>query len=372
MHSEKIVKIIRSIDSIVYRATYNDVDIIKHHYNIYDIANLLMPKREYIDDLNFRSKLFISHVLIDVPENMYYCNKLLHRISKFTNDNTYFMHNGYLTNKGGTDDSLYAESNFQKVLNCTVSNANNIYTGKYIFGTYVNKKGNIDCALINIDTNNNKINAKTINKTYVIDFIDVYLFYAGGTEHYLENPYFVPFIDIHCKNTLLYNCENLNKSSLIKLNETISYDYYKNIIKTSKKDYLNNFHVINKYSDQNKSESLNLLDTYFIKSEENILTIKPYMFGHLVNNDSILCNVNTIFNRNNHYETNIKINKLKIFFDHVTKNKIPKIYEMIESELIEDILELTNLCDYFHIKIYLDYFKNIIQNEYFMNLFLCG
>lgn len=69
------------------------------------------------------------------------------------------------------------------------------------------------------------------------------------------------------------------------------------------------------------------------------------------------------------YKTELPFEIIKIIFQYFISNKLPKLYEMTENKLIEHIIEIRNLCDYFNIQIYIDYFNTITNNNDFNEIF---
>ena len=101
-----------------------------------------------------------------------------------------------------------------------------------------------------------------------------------------------------------------------------------------------------------------------------LVLIKPFLFAHLVCNNSPLCNVDPSFLRQPIYETNLTGDQMKLFLSYLIKCDIPTLSDLIENQLIEVIYDITGICNYFNISIYVDYFNQITNNILFGQLFL--
>ena len=235
---------------------------------------------------------------------------------------------------------------------------NFIYEGKYVFGIYFDKEGYPQIHSINITEFGIKI--ETVREKLILDFMDVYLMsfpnHCNIPEDFEKNK-FVPFVEVH--DIILYNCNNLNQKAFLQLHNCLPYHKFNNELDGRRKIFFSNYndHLI--------------LDNYDIEcSDKTNFRLKPFLFGHLVYENSILNIVEHHFPHKTVFRCNLDFNKVKKFFcDYMYMNRIPKLCELVENRLVENIGELYYLCDYFNIQIYLDYFKIIISHESFQDLF---
>lgn len=338
--------------------------------NIYDINRTLFSNNQWVYTSNLENKLIISHVLVFETIKKYENNQqrtienVLKQIVAVSKENITFLHDGEFTNQCSTGRSLckitFDQKPKENIINFDKNDDINkhIFFGTFLFGTYIDKNGYIYCALLKFDFDKNKINVQTFKKKLVIDFSDVYLYCTR--DKICDRPGDAMLISFF----LIYgnNFFNLDRNIFMGLHKNIPYICYQKKLKKKRKKFISNI---------NNSESI--LDTYKIICHNNTsLIIKPIQFGHLISSKSILRNVFNNFTRDTTYFVDIDIDKLKIFFEFVIQNKIPRLYEIIENKLIENMLELKNLCDYFNIQIYLEYFDFIIGTYNFEKLFVAS
>lgn len=348
--------------------------------NIATFTGILFKNNQMTLKSTFTNKLFISHVFVpEPPRHRFTINRgstpppqylfMPKQISCINNNDIYFLHNGEYTNVSHTDSSRcvinltqinnHAGDLLKEQEKSNICKNNEDIIGKFVFGIYCNKKGYVQCALLDFNMDDNKITVQTLYKKFIIDFMDTYFIYSAN-----KSKATISFAEVYPNE--LYCCHNLNKSAFIQLHEQIPYYDIISTIKNMRKKYLSDPNIYTKY----------MLDTYNIVCDDGLIFVmKPLLFGHLVCHDSILCNIDSRKRMKNvstefAYQINMDASKLQIFFNYLIRNKLPKLYELIENRLVENIMMLKNLCDYFNIRIYLDYFNMIIEHECFPKLFV--
>jgi hypothetical protein len=298
--------------------------------------NILL--KEFVIPCDMKNKLIISHFHIEHYKVTY--------ISDICDNDS--------------DTNIYAIGNetklYMKVLafagdkHITLLNKNNdpdIESIEIICGTYIDKNGIPMYVYVRFDADKNKFHIRGTFEKLIIDISDVYFGVTCNNETKI-----ISYVSL-TGETSIYNCSNINKKVYLKYHETLDYIHYERLLKQKKKDFFNTF---DSYE--------NILDEYTLITKYGSLKIKPMIFVHLIDADNSILGwkkYKKIDSKENEFTIDISLRALKHFFIWIYKNKLPKLYELIEDDIIQYIDELYTLCDYFNIQVYRLYLYDICE-----------